>query len=90
VSDKITHYIVEVRHDVDGRGHNAQRATCLSCGKVVHPFTLGTVVNVEGSIHTCDPFTHEAWREVVRDCFLAGNDAAAIQIICHELNLVPP
>jgi hypothetical protein len=47
------------------------------------------------SRHECDSerlrrVQHEHWREIVRDAFLNGRDAEAIEIICHELNLVSP
>ena len=90
----IDRFLVEVIHDPD-----AVRATCLKCGMQVRPppafYDVTTRTMYE---HKCDqisvfgafPHKHDHWREVVRDAFLNGRDAEAIEIICHELKLVPP
>lgn len=92
---QIERFLIEVIRD-----HQAQsmswRVTCLRCGEIpterrMSDLTLGRAM----AAHVCDSerlrrVNHEHWREIVRDAFLAGRDAEAIEIICHELSLVSP
>lgn len=77
------------------------RWTCLKCGYASHVSIYLRSLDrkdkrefVFNPEHECAPrgvgADHEHWREVVRDAFLTGRDAEAIELICHQLNLVPP
>jgi hypothetical protein len=87
----IERYLVEVIHEP-----TAVRATCLRCGRQIRPVEYGAqmVVSPLTVDHDCTAqgifATDVFWREIVRDAFLAGRDAEAIEIICHEMNLVSP
>lgn len=70
---------------------HAYRGTCLSCGYAIPMFRSLSRLPEHKCSETPTPLfatTSDHWRVVARDAFLAGRDAEAIEIICHEMNLV--
>lgn len=91
----IERYLVEVlaggsQHGILSR--RSYRGTCMRCGSAIRDFDSVGMLAAHTCMASVGVFASENshWREIVRDAFLNGRDAEAIEIICHEMNLVPP
>lgn len=85
----IRRYLLEVI-DIEPEPRTATRTTCLGCGNSTGPIIQPSKEHECHEAVGVFALAHGHWREIVRDAFLAGRDAEAIEIICHEMGLVCP